>query len=259
MLNPIRIIGESIITAWQESTLIENQTAAYITGLTHRVRSPKENNRLEKHPVLLLVHGRHGNEDVPWIFARNIPDHWLIVAPRGIEFEPESAEHETGYSWIEMPPTGWPDIEVFDGAVQALSDFVQALPEVYGADPERVIVMGFSQGAAVALATAIQHPHIFSGIASLVGFVPSIVPSINDTDHHNEDEERVNGQPLKNVPVWMAAGERDERIPLEIAIASRDTVQAAGADVRWEVYETGHKLNGKGMRDLTAWLKGMIE
>ncbi|MFT5194653.1 MAG: phospholipase/carboxylesterase [Cellvibrionaceae bacterium] len=194
-----------------------------------------------------MVHGRHGNEDVPWIFARNIPDHWLIVSPRGIEFEPESAEHETGYSWIEMPEAGWPMLDDFDGAVQAFSDFINALPDVYDIDPNNVIILGFSQGAATALATAIQHPKICRGIATLVGFVPDI------------DADTVQAKPLKDVSVFMAAGDRDERVSVEIAIDSRETVGSAGADVTWNLYQTGHKLNGQGMRDLATWLSKMME
>lgn len=195
---------------------------------------------------MLLVHGRHGNEDVPWIFARNIPDNWLIVSPRAIEFEPETDQHETGYSWIEMPPVGWPEIGDFDGAVQAMSDFAVALPDVYDADPERIIALGFSQGAATLLATAVQHPDLLQGIAALVGFVPDL------------DDETIQRKPLQNLSVFMAAGERDERIPVEIATQSRDTVQAAGANLEWDMYSTGHKMNGKGMRDLEAWLENKI-
>ena len=145
-----------------------------------------------------------------------------------------------------MPPAGWPEIGDFDGAVQAMSDFVVALPDVYDADPERIIALGFSQGAATLLATAVQHPDLLQGIAALVGFVPDL------------DDETIQSKPLQNLSVFMAAGERDERIPVEIATQSRDTVQAAGANLKWDMYSTGHKMNGIGMRDLEAWLENKI-
>ena len=197
--------------------------------------------------MLLLVHGRHGNEDVPWIFARNIPDHWLIISPRAIEFDPESDEHDTGYSWMEMPETGWPEIQAFDGAVQALADFVEALPDTYNADPEKIIVLGFSQGAATAFATAVSQPELFKGVASLVGFIPEL------------DDVLISSKPLKKLSVFMTAGDQDDRIPVQIANRSRDIVQSAGADLRWEMYSVGHKLNSQGMRDLGAWLTQMIQ
>lgn len=171
-----------------------------------------------------------------------MPDDWLIVSPRAIEFEPETAEHETGYSWIEMPETGWPEFDAFDGAVQALADFIIALPDVYNSDPENIVILGFSQGAATALATAIEHPSICKGIAALVGFVPDL-------------PKHIEGKPLANLPIFMAVGERDERIPLEISQQSLKTLQLAGADPEWNLYQTGHKLNGQGMRDLAAWLE----
>ncbi len=199
--------------------------------------------------MLLLVHGRHGNEDVPWIFARNIPDHWIIIAPRAIEFEPESDEHEFGYSWMEMPEDYWPGIGEFDGAVQALSDFVNALPDAYNADPEKVIALGFSQGAATALATAVEYPSLFKGIASLVGFFPTL-PS--------EDDKSFNPLPLQDLPIFFAVGERDERIPMEISQQSMRELAGTGAHAQMQFYETGHKMNGQGMRDLGEWMQKLI-
>ena len=187
---------------------------------------------------------------MPWIFTRNVPDDWLIVSPRAIEFEPETAEHETGYSWIEMPEAGWPEFDAFDGAVQALADFVIALPDVYNSDSENTLILGFSQGAATALVTAIEHPNICKGIAALVGFVPDL--PINKVEAIRES------QPLANLPILMAVGNRDERIPLEISQRSLKTLQLAGANPEWNLYQTGHKLNGQGMRDLTAWLEKFI-
>ncbi|MEM9773015.1 MAG: alpha/beta fold hydrolase [Chloroflexota bacterium] len=218
-----------------------------MTGLTHRVKFPKNAENQEKHPTLVLIHGRHGNEDVPWIFARGIPENWPIVSPRAIEFDPETDEHETGYSWMLMRETGWPEFSEFDGATQALSDFILALPDVYQADPENIMLLGFSQGAATALCTAVAHPNICRGIASLVGFVPEL------------DSELQSDQPLANLPVFMAIGERDDRVGLNIAKQSRDTLINAGADLTWDIYKTGHKLNSQGMRDLAAWLGRMIK
>lgn len=192
------------------------------------------------------MHGRHGNEDVPWIFARNIPENWLIVSPRAIEFDPETDEHETGYSWMLMRETGWPEFSEFDGAVQALSDFILSLPDVYNADPDNIILMGFSQGAATALCTAVSHPNICRGIASLVGFIPELVG------------DQLAEQPLNNLPIFMAIGERDDRVSLPVAEQSRDTLMGAGAELTWDIYKTGHKLNSQGMRDLAAWLAMMI-
>ena len=101
--------------------------------------------------------------------------------------------------------------------------------------------MGFSQGAAASFALAIREPERVQGIASLVGFMPLGV------------EEAIETARLADLPVFMAVGTEDERIPLEIARECGKAVRAAGAYLEYREYETGHKLNGAGMRKLKNW------
>ena len=136
---------------------------------------------------------------------------------------------------------------MFDTAVTALLQFINSLPQKYGANREQIYLMGFSQGAAVALAAAIREPEIIKGIASLVGFMPK------------EVDESIATARLADLPVFMAAGKEDERVPLEIARESAKAVRAAGAYLEYREYETGHKLNGQGMRKLKQWWRDRAE
>lgn len=225
--------------------LVEYDRPAYITGLAHRVRQPQ---KAGPHPTVVMVHGRHGTEDVTWVFARALPANWLLVSPRAPEWEPETdASDDVGYSWLlqddEIPAVSgnWPRLGDFDDGVLALEHFIQALPDVYGADIDQIYLLGFSQGAATCLALAMRHPGLVQGIASLVGFAPQGA------------NELVEQQVLAGLPVFMAVGKKDGRIPLEIAQASAKTVRQAGAILTYGEYETGHKLNGAGMRALGEW------
>lgn len=221
-----------------QTTFVEFGRAAYMTGLPHRVRPPA---RPGPHPTVVLVHGRHGNENVTWVFAKSFAPDWLAVAPRAIEFEPETPDSEDGWSWLPGSIPLWPNLDDFDEAVTALKDFIEALPDAYDADPNNIFVLGFSQGAAAALALAIRHPGLIRGIAALVGFAPEPPPEVTEQ------------RPLDGLPVFMAAGVRDERIPLTVAQRGRDIVAKAGGIVTYGEYQTGHKLNSHGLRDLAAW------
>jgi predicted esterase len=53
----------------------------------------------------------------------------------------------------------------------------------------------------------------------------------------------------------MAAGKHDERIPYERAQQGAEVLKAAAAQLEYHQYDTGHKLNAQGMRDLTEWWK----
>jgi phospholipase/carboxylesterase len=216
-----------------KSHLVTDGPTLDATGLIHRVRQPAASG---PHPTVVMIHGRSGDEDVMWIFASTVPDDWLIVAPRAIRNDPNG-----GYSWHVRKHDTWPTLAEFDAAVDAIVRFIRALPELYAVDAHRIYLMGFSQGTALAFATALRNPGLIKGIAGLVGFVPE-----------GYDAETV-GAPLAGLPVFMAAGRSDPRIPIERARASAEILRRAGASLEYHEYETEHKLTPDAIRDLKQW------
>jgi phospholipase/carboxylesterase len=183
-----------------------------------------------------MLHGRAANEDVMWIFAPTVPEEWLLVAPRAIVPDPQG-----GFSWRLQRRDEWPTLTEFDVPVGAIVDFITALPELYNADLSRLYLMGFSQGAAASYAVALRHPQWVRGIAGLVGFVPM------------ECEDLQTASALEGLPVFMAVGVEDERIPYSRSLACAQTLNLAGADLDYHEYAMGHRLNTEAMRDLKAW------
>ncbi len=213
--------------------LVDDGPVLEATGLVHRVKEP---NAPGPHPTVVMLHGRYGNEEVMWIFQKTIPVHWLKIAPRAIEADPHG-----GYSWILQGDDSWPPLSEFDRAVTAVTTFIQSLSTVYNADPDQIYLMGFSQGAAVAYAVAMRHPGIVKAIAGLVGFVPE------DCDTPQTLSA------LQNLPIFMAVGKQDKRIPYERSQKCATTLRNAQADLSYHEYDTGHKLNVQGTKDLTRW------
>lgn len=213
--------------------LVSRGPALEQAGLIHRVRRPQSEG---PHPTVVMLHGRSGDEDVMWIFARTVPKKWLLVAPRAIKADPDG-----GYSWHPRHQDEWPSLSQFDEAVGSVTRFIGTLPQLYDADPENVYLMGFSQGAATALATALRHPELVQGIAVLVGFMPI------------ESNAALETGSLEGLPIFMAAGKEDRRIPYDVSKASAQTLRNAGAELEYKEYDTGHKLNAQGMRDLKQW------
>lgn len=209
--------------------LVDDETAV----LPHRVLKPENPG---PHPTVVMIHGYLGNEDVMWIFSQTLPKEWLLVAPRAIV-----PEQGNSFSWHPRQPDEWPTLPEFDTAVDQLATFISKLPEWYDADPDQIYLMGFSQGAAASFALAIREPERVQGIASLVGFMPRAVDAAIDAAR------------LAELPVFMAVGTEDDRVPLEIARECGKAVRAMGAFLEYREYNTGHKLNGEGMRKLRQW------
>lgn len=202
-------------------------------GLVHRVR---RGSGRAPHPTIVMLHGRYGDEDAMWLLGPTLPRDWLVVAPRAPIADPLG-----GYDWRPRKPDEWPTLDDFAPAVDAVTRFVRALPEAYGASTEAMYFMGFSQGAATAYATAIAHRHLVAGIAGIVGFVPTQCESLAEL------------RPLQDLPVFMAVGRRDHLIPLSRSQACAYTLREIGADLTYREYDAGHKLSTEGMRDLRAW------
>jgi phospholipase/carboxylesterase len=216
-----------------ELQLVENGSALELSGLIHRVQVSKTPG---PHRTVVMLHGRSGNEDVMWIFAKAIPSDWLIVAPRAIVPDPDG-----GYSWRLRAQDEWPTLDQFDDAVTAVTHFIQALPQLYNADPAQIYLMGFSQGAATSYAVAMRNPDLVQGIAGLVGFIPTRCDSA------------LEASPLVDLPIFMAVGKRDPLIPPERVAGCAQTLVMAGSNLEYHEYDTGHKLNATGMADLAAW------
>lgn len=216
--------------------LIQTGPEWFEAGLAYRYQMP---NGPGPYPTAVMLHGRMGDEDVMWVFRKSVPRPWLVVAPRA-----PLADHEQ-YSWLIQPPDQWPDLTMFAPAVAALTRFLRALPSLYNADPERLYLLGFSQGAAVSFATALTDPALVRGVAGLVGFAPNATGA--------EIEGRLNG-----MPVFMASGTEDRTVPYERTQHAADLLRRAGADLAYHEYPAGHKLTSAGGKDLREWFNARV-
>ena len=201
-------------------------------GWTLRIRNPETQG---PHPVAFLLHGWKGTEDVMWVFAKQLPDNVLIVAPRA----PYLADD--GYSWVRDRNAGLSDFAAFESAVRDLAILQRSLSQHYFGDFSRIHLMGFSQGAAACFSWAAADPGQVATLAALAGFVPNGVAA------------RLAGKNLAGVPVFMAHGTLDETVPIERMRSGAQQIEAAGADLVVCEDEVGHKLSANCMRALGAF------
>ena len=185
--------------------------------------------------LLLLIHGHTGDENSMWVFARGMPVHYWIVAPRA----PYNAE-SGGYSW-PPPQTGNLDrlsLELLGSAAEALIRLVDEYSASAEIDAGRFDVIGFSQGAAMSSALAFLHPGRIRKAGLLAGFVPSGL------------EELVTQRPLEGMPFFVAHGTKDETVTIDRARASTALLEQAGAHVTYCEDEVGHKVSIACLRAL---------
>lgn len=206
-------------------------------GWTLRIRRPASPG---PHPVAFLLHGWKGTEDVMWVFANQLPDEVLIIAPRA----PYLADE--GYSWVRERNAGFSDFHQFADAIQEMETLSRSLSQMYFGDFSRIHLMGFSQGAAACFSWAAAFPGRAASLAALAGFVPAGV-----------SERLVNGG-LKGIPVFMAHGTLDTTVPISMMRSAAQQIEAAGANLVVCEDEVGHKLSSNCMKSLGSFYKNTL-
>jgi phospholipase/carboxylesterase len=182
-------------------------------------------------PPVVLLHGRTGDESVMWVVAEALPSAGLMIAPRGLFPSPDG-----GFSWSEPAPHRKPTFEELTPAVTALGVLVDKLELEGSLDRSRLILVGFSQGAALAFAAARDGRIRPKGIVALAGLLPE-----GDVTH------------LRQVPIFWGHGTRDKLVPIEEARFGAGRLRRAGAVVHFCEADVDHRVGVECMRGLKQW------
>ena len=194
--------------------------------------------------LMVLIHGLTGDENSMWVFARNLSDHYWMVAPRA----PHPSQMEQGgYSWRAPSDESEdrPTLEQLRASAQILLRLVDEYAGSVGIDASTFDVMGFSQGAAMGTLLAFLYPGRIRRAGMLAGFVPSGL------------EEMVSQRPLEGKPFFVAHGTKDETVTIERARASIEILEQAGAQVTFCEDDVGHKVSVNCLRALKSFFTDM--
>jgi phospholipase/carboxylesterase len=121
---------------------------------------------------------------------------------------------------------------------------VTAAVEEIAAQSPRPLLLGFSQGAGIALGVALLRPDLVAGVVSLSGLVRAL-----------EDRDHAPAEKLRGFPVFAAHGLFDPLIPIELGRNLRDTLISLGVSVSWHEYPMGHMVIPEEIEAARSWLK----
>jgi len=127
-------------------------------------------------------------------------------------------------------------------AREAVRGVIGAVEEIAAASP-RPFLLGFSQGAGIALGVALLRPDLATGVLSFSG----VARTLEGGDHAPQEQ-------LRGFPVFAAHGLQDPLIPIGLGRRMRDEIAALGLDVGWHEYPMGHMVIPDEIADAKAWL-----
>lgn len=112
-----------------------------------------------------------------------------------------------------------------------------------GVPSENIVLAGFSQGGAIALAAGVRHAQRLAGIIALSTYLPI---------HESTTQERSPAN--ADVSLFMAHGSADPVVPIQLGMFSRDHLISLGYKIDWHSYPMGHQLSAPQVVDLRDWI-----
>ena len=113
-----------------------------------------------------------------------------------------------------------------------------------GIGPERVLLAGFSQGGAIALAAGLRRKQPLAGLIALSTYLPGA-----------ETAAQSKSDTAATQPVFMAHGAADPVIPLIHAERSAKLLESLGFKVAWHRYPMAHQVCAEEISDLADWME----
>lgn len=173
--------------------------------------------------AVVLLHGRGARATGMLQFADDLPS-------EGTAFVAPQAERATWYPKSFLEPTAEND-PWFSSALGLVNDVFEDVTEHVPA--ERVLVLGFSQGACLGSEFVARNPRRYGGFVAFSGGLHGP----DGTTHEYEGD-------LDGTPVFLGCSDRDPHIPEERVHETRDVFESMGAAVTERIYEgMGHGVN----------------
>jgi phospholipase/carboxylesterase len=152
-----------------------------------------------------------------------------------------------------MAMRAWYDIYSFEpGAPQDETGTREAIQQVEAliareherdVPSERILLAGFSQGGAIALATGLRHAQKLAGIVALSTYLPIAHALAGERSAANT-----------HIPIFWGHGTFDPVVVLQRGVDSRAALETLGYQVDWHTYPMPHSVHPQEIADLRRWI-----
>lgn len=197
-------------------------------------------------PLVVLLHGYGSNEEDLFSLERFVPPECVVVSVRA----PLALAHGA-YAWFSLrveagKPVG--DKHEAEEARHIFREFLAQALIKYDADPSRVILIGFSQGAIVSASTLLTFSEDVSAIAMLSGRILHEIRA---------NVERIDA--LREKRVFIGHGTDDEVLPVSYARESKTYLESLGIVPEYHEYAIGHSVSKEESDDLARWVRSVLD
>jgi len=183
--------------------------------------------------TLLLLHGTGGNERDLIPLGRELDPRAALLSPRGKVLENGMPR------FFRRLAEGVFDLEDLKKRTNELANFVAAAAQHYGFAGDRVVAVGYSNGANIAASMLLLRPEVLSAAILFRAMVP-LVPETQPN--------------LSSLRVWIGGGKFDPIVPASETEQLVELLRDAGADVTLRYFPAGHELTPVDVEGAREWL-----
>jgi phospholipase/carboxylesterase len=186
--------------------------------------------------AILAIHGYTGNEHSMEIFTQKMSSDCWAILPRAIY-----PVKTGGFSWIPEGSADRSDFRNLNDNATLLKQRVDQLQQELKINGIPLFLMGFSQGAALALVYSLRFSHPGDRIGLMAGFLPT----------------GLDAQPgsLRGRRFFIAHGRRDATVPFEQAHRIKSFLEKCNAQFDLCESDSGHKLSMACFRRLEDFFR----
>ncbi len=193
-------------------------------------------------PAVILLHGFGSDENDLFSFASELPDtHHIISLKAPIPMQPY------GNAWYNIyfdnSDGKFSDTEQAIASRDLISNCIDAVVEVYNANPNEITLLGFSQGTILSFAVALSYPEKVKNVIGLSGYI-------------NEDilKEDYSENDFSSLSVYTSHGSVDQVIPVEWARKTQPFLKALQIPCEYSEFPVGHGVAPQNFYELKEWL-----
>ncbi|PYJ80375.1 MAG: phospholipase, partial [Verrucomicrobia bacterium] len=184
--------------------------------------------------TLLLLHGTGGNEHDLIPLGRELDPNAALLSPRGKILENGMPR------FFRRLAEGVFDVEDLKQRTNELADFVAAAVWQYRLAADRVVAVGYSNGANIVTSMLLLRPEILRTAILFRTMVPLVPDNLPD---------------LSSVRVWIGAGDQDPIIPASETQRLATLFRRGGADVTIRLAHATHGLTNDEVKMARLWLE----
>ncbi len=183
--------------------------------------------------TLLLLHGTGGNEHDLIELGRALDPDAALLSPRGKVLENGMPR------FFRRLAEGVFDLEDLKFRTDELADFITGAAGKYTLTLQKIVAVGYSNGANIAASTLLLRPNVLHAAVLFRAMVPITPDPLPE---------------LGNAHVLICAGNQDRIIPSAEAECLAQLLRSCGASVSLELLDAGHGLTDLDVQIACTWL-----